>query len=46
MSGEARSPLDLTFGMLQTELLPFTGDIAQIRIYDGALSPEEVAGVP
>ena len=40
-----RSPLDVTFGILQVDTLPFEGDITQIRFYDGALTPEEFSGI-
>ncbi len=40
-----RSRLDLTIGALTDGNLPFNGDIAEIRIYDGALSELESDGV-
>jgi len=36
---------DMTFGSLQSGALPFRGDIAEIRIYDGALSESEVGSL-
>ncbi|MCA9211782.1 MAG: tandem-95 repeat protein, partial [Planctomycetales bacterium] len=39
-----RSKLDLVFGGL-TNGNPFTGDIAEVRIYNGALSGEEASAV-
>lgn len=38
-----RSPLDLTFGMLTSGGNGFEGQIAQVRLYDGALDAGEVA---
>ena len=40
-----RSPLDVTFGILQVNTLPFEGDIAQIRFYDGALTASELEDI-
>lgn len=40
-SSAARSNLSLTFGALTDGELPFTGDIAEVRIYDGALDDAE-----
>ncbi len=37
--------LDLTFGILQSEKNPFPGEIAQVRLYDGSLSAQEVGDV-
>ena len=42
---QPRGRLDLTFGDLATGELPYDGDIAQVRIYRGALTPAEVAEV-
>ncbi|MDG2385298.1 MAG: Ig-like domain-containing protein [Pirellulaceae bacterium] len=39
----AREPIDLTFGILQqNDANPFNGDIAEIRIFNGALDASEV----
>ncbi|MDG2385206.1 MAG: Ig-like domain-containing protein [Pirellulaceae bacterium] len=37
-----RSNLDLTFGALAEGRLPFHGDIAQVRLYNGALNRTEI----
>ncbi len=37
--------LDVTFGILQTGQLPFTGEIGQVHFYHGALSETEVATI-
>ena len=42
-NAEAREPIDLTFGVLQDDTNPLTGDIAEIRVYSGALNAGEVA---
>ena len=40
-----RSNLKLTIGALTDEDLPFTGDIAQVRFYDAALTTAESAAI-
>ena len=40
---EAREPIDLTFGVLQGNTNPLSGDIAEVRVYNGALDAAEVA---
>ncbi len=42
-STDPRSRLDVTIGDIQTGGAPFTGDIAEVRFFDGALSDTEVA---
>lgn len=44
-SSADRDSLDVTFGVLQHEELPFDGEIAEVRFYDGALTGEEVREV-
>ncbi len=44
-SADPRSSLNMTFGILQTNAGPFTGQLAQVRIYNGALSGSEVASL-
>ena len=44
-SSAARSNLALTFGALTDGELPFTGDIAEVRIYDGALNEAEKTAI-
>jgi VCBS repeat-containing protein len=48
LSGADASPRDsipLVIGGLESGANPFTGDIAEVRIYDGRLSAGEVAGL-
>ncbi len=42
-STEARDTLDLTFGVPNSFAGTFAGEIAEVRIYDGALTVDEVA---
>ncbi len=41
MSTAARSPLDLTLGMVQNETGGFNGQLGQVRLYKGAMTAEE-----
>ncbi len=43
--GAPRESIDLVIGELQTGGNPFTGEIAEVRIYNGQLSASEVAAV-
>lgn len=40
-----RAPLDLVFGMIQTEGQGYTGDIGEVRIFDGALDANEITSL-
>ncbi len=42
-STRTRSKLGLSIGQLLSKRNPFTGDIAEVRIYSGAMTSEEVA---
>ena len=44
-STEARDALELTFGVPSTAPGALEGDIAEVRVYDGALTVEEVASL-
>jgi VCBS repeat-containing protein len=41
----ARSALDLTLGILQNGDGPYTGQIGQVRLYNGALTSEEATAI-
>ncbi len=45
VSSSPRDAIDLVFGVLQTGQNPLTGDLADIRVYDGALDATEVSGL-
>ncbi len=42
VNADPRAPLDLTFGILVDGRNPFSGDLAEIRLFDGALADAEV----
>ena len=42
---DPRAPHALTFGAADPDLRPFSGDLAEIRLYHGALSAEESAAL-
>ena len=44
-SDEARDPIELSIGALAGAKNGFTGDIAEVRIFNGALTADEVLGV-
>ncbi len=43
--GSTRANIGFSIGRLNTQTLPFTGDIAEVRFYDGALDDTEVATI-
>lgn len=44
-NADARGNLDMTFGMLTQGTGPYTGDLAQIRLYNGTLTAAEVGAI-
>ena len=45
VSSSPRDTIDMVFGVLQSGQNPLTGDLAEIRIYNGTLDATEVSGL-